>query len=109
MYFSQNGGHDIVESLMARGQTLEHNQNYTEAIDLYLQLDSSFILKVDKLQQVIWHSLVYLSQVHPSFGACNDMFHYRMVYLSIVHGELSILIKIQVFTILTLGLWIQHL
>jgi hypothetical protein len=53
VYFSQNGGHDTVESLMARGQTLEHNQNYTEAIDLYLQLDSSLILKVDKLQQVI--------------------------------------------------------
>ncbi len=42
-----------MESLMAHGQTLEHNQNYTEAIDLYLQLDSSLILKVDKLQQVI--------------------------------------------------------
>jgi len=98
-----------VESLMARGQTLEHNQNYTEAIDLYLQLDSSLILKIDKLQQVISHSLIYLSQVHPSFGACDDMLHYHMVYLFIVHDELSSLIKIQVFTIPTLDLWVQHL
>jgi hypothetical protein len=42
-----------MECLMARGQTLEHNQKYTEAIDLYLQLDSSLILTVDKLQHVI--------------------------------------------------------
>ncbi|KAH9546077.1 hypothetical protein CY35_12G077400 [Sphagnum magellanicum] len=58
---SQNGGHDTVESLMARGQTLEHNQNYTEAIDLYLQLDSSLILKIDKLQQV-WGMAVNLAK-----------------------------------------------
>ncbi|CAK9199445.1 unnamed protein product [Sphagnum troendelagicum] len=58
---SQNGGHDTMESLMARGQTLEHNQNYTEAIDLYLQLDSSLIPKVDKLQQV-WGMAVNLAK-----------------------------------------------
>ncbi len=41
--------------------------------------------------------------MHPSFAACDDdMLHYHMVYLFIVHSELSSLIKIQVFTIPTL-------
>jgi hypothetical protein len=49
---SQNGGEDSVESLLARGRALELSHNHSEAIDLYLQLDSSLLADFDKLQEV---------------------------------------------------------
>jgi hypothetical protein len=53
---SQNGGEDSVESLLARGRALELSQNHSEAVDLYLQLDSSLLADFDKLQEVGNHS-----------------------------------------------------
>lgn len=58
---SQNGGEDSVESLLARGRALELSQNHSEAIDVYLQLDSSLLADFDKLQQV-WSLAISLSK-----------------------------------------------
>jgi hypothetical protein len=69
---SQNGGEDSVESLLARGRALELSQNHSEAVDLYLQLDSSLLADFDKLQEVGNHStwgqclLVFSTIIVPS-------------------------------------------
>ena len=49
---SQSGGEETVESLLARGRALELSHHYSDAIDLYLQLDSSLLPDIEKLQQV---------------------------------------------------------
>lgn len=49
---SQSGGEETVESLLTRGRALELSHHYSDAIDLYLQLDSSLLPDIEKLQQV---------------------------------------------------------
>lgn len=58
--YSQNGGTDTAETILARARALEHGLNFSGAIDLYLQLDASLVPNFKELDQVLNSSPGYV-------------------------------------------------